>query len=297
MVLFFKKNWKRIALGVVLLVVIVVGLLAFRVVNFIGSATANRIGGNATPTVDAQAMVDATATAQTRACAVSISCNTPVAVTPGGTVSPVSPNSIQPTAVLPLPSPTPNLSNSKILQRIQAGDRISVLYLGYGGSGHEGEYLTDSLMVLSFDPKTQTVTEFNVPRDLYVSVPGGPNGQTWESKINGVYSTIMKWGKPTQDDLDPRYHWTNPQEQQQSAANLTTNTVETILGFKIDYWVAMNFNGFRKLIDNMGGVNVCVDRAFEDDEYPTNDDDNVDASVMTIKFATGCQMMTGGAGD
>ncbi|HEX2910201.1 MAG TPA: LCP family protein [Chloroflexia bacterium] len=278
--LFFKKNWKWFAIGTVVVVLLIVGILSFRVLNFVNGVKADRVG-DAAPTLDTQAFAQATITAEARRCAAAENC---VTATTGNFAA---------VTTAPAPTATPDLSKSKIVQRIKAGDRINVLYMGYGGSGHEGEYLTDTILVLSFDPKTQTVTEFNVPRDLYLSVPAGPNGKSFKSKANGIFSTIMKWDKPNQDELDPKYHWTNDQEKHAAAANLVANTIQNVLGLKIDYWFTMNFNGFRTLIDKMGGVTVCVDRAFEDDQYPRNDNDKIDASVMTIKFEKGCQVMNG----
>jgi len=286
---FFKKHGKAILIGLVAVIVIVIGLLVFRVLNFIGDVQATRVSDDITTQAASQSFEQLTATAQAKLCAASASCTT----TPGTNLPSITKvTALTPTAI-PNPTATPDTSNNKIVQRIKNGDRISVLYMGYGGSGHEGEYLTDTMMVLSFDPKTNTVTQFNIPRDLYVSVPGGPGGTTWKSKVNGILSTIMKWDKPTQDDLDPKYRFTNPQEQQAAGANLAANTVQGILGIKVDYWIMMNFNAFRTLVDKMGGVNVCVDRAFEDDNYPVNDNDQIDASVMTIKFEAGCQVMNG----
>lgn len=287
--MFFRKYGKRIVIGLVAVIVIVVGLLVFRVLNFIGDVQATRVSDAVATQAGSQSFAEVTATAQAKLCAASASCSaTPGTVLPSLTKV----AGLTPTAI-PGPTGTPDTSNSKIVQRIKNGERISVLYMGYGGPGHEGEYLTDTMMVMSFDPKTNTVTEFNIPRDLYLSVPAGPGGKAYKGKVNGILSTIMKWDKPTQDDLDPKYHFTNPQEQQAAGANLAANTVQNILGFKIDYWITMNFEAFRTLIDKMGGVTVCVDRAFEDDQYPRNDDDQVDASVMTIKFEAGCQVMNG----
>ncbi len=287
MAVFLKKNWKWFAIGTAAVFVMILGLLAFRVVNFVGGVTAER-KSDVIPTADVSVMAQATATAQARLCAASIDCTTPNRNS-NSTPNPI----IKPTVVAALPTATPNITNSKIVQRIKAGEQISVVYMGYGGQGHEGEYLTDTILVLSFDPKTQTVAEYNIPRDLYLSVPGGPNGKTWEGKANGIFSTLMKWEKPTQDDLDPRYRWTNPQQQHEAAANLVANTVQGIVGFKIDYWVTMNFDAFRKLIDQMGGVTICVERPFTDTEYPRNDNDKLDAGLMTVSFKVGCQVMNG----
>ncbi len=290
MVSFLRKNGKRIAIGLIAVVVIVSGLLAFRVFNFIGDVQAPRVSDTiAAAQNNNQSMAQVTATAQARLCAASLACTT----SPGTVMSSLAPVvTPMPTALL-TPTPTPDVANSKIVQRIKAGERISIMYMGYGGPGHEGAYLTDTILVMSFDPKTGTVTQFNVPRDLYLSIPGGPGGKTFKGKVNGIFSTIMKWEKPTQDDLDTKYHFSNPQEQQAAGANLAANTVQNVLGIKVDYWVIMNFEAFRTLIDKMGGVTVCVDRAFVDNDYPRNDDDTIDASVMTIKFAAGCQVMNG----
>ncbi len=293
---FLKKNWKWFALGTVITVVLIVGLLALRVLNFIGDIKGERVSEGVTST-DAGLQAQVTATALARKCAASQDC-----VTSAGSGSTAGPNS---TSAPGLPAPTitsisiapptltPDLANSKVVQRIKAGERVTIMYMGYGGPGHEGEFLTDTILVLSYDPKSQTVTEFNIPRDLYVTVPTGPAGKPFKSKANGVFSTIMKWEKSTQDELDPRYRWTNPRQQQEVGANLAANAFQNVLGFKIDYWVTMNFTAFRTLIDKMGGVNVCVDRAFVDNDYPRNDNDQVDAGVMTIKFDKGCQMMNG----
>ncbi len=288
---FFKKNWKWFGIGLAASIALLVGFLAIRVFTFVDDLKANRVG-DVLPTVDNQAFARATMTAEARRCAVSTDCLTP-GLTSGSVSAAISTVTVPAATPLPSPTTTPDVSNSKLVQRIKNGERLTVMYMGYGGPGHEGEYLTDTILVMSYDPKSQTVTQFNIPRDLYVAVPGGPGGKTFKAKANGIFSTIMKWDKPTQDDLDPKYRWSNPKQQHEVGANLTANTIQSVLNLKIDYWVTMNFDGFRSLIEKMGGVTVCVDRAFVDSEYPRNDNDQVDAGVMTIKFEKGCQVMNG----
>ncbi len=281
---FFKKNWKWFGIGTAAVIALLIGILALRVFSFVDDLKANRVS-DATPTVDTQAMAQVTATALARRCAVVADCTT---------ASPGSGSVLAAPTVTPLaPTATPDVSNSKVVQRIKGGERVTVMYMGYGGPGHEGEYLTDTILVLSYDPKSQTVAQFNIPRDLYLSVPGGPGGKTFKTKVNGIFSLIMKWDKPNQDDLDPKYHWSNPKQQHEAGANLAANAIQNVLGIKIDYWITMNFDGFRSLIDKMGGVNVCVERSFVDNKYPRNDNDKVDAGVMTVKFDKGCQVMNG----
>jgi len=45
---------------------------------------------------------------------------------------------------------------------------INVMIVGYGGTGHAGSYLADSIMVASFNPKLDALTMLSIPRDLEV---------------------------------------------------------------------------------------------------------------------------------
>jgi LCP family protein required for cell wall assembly len=47
----------------------------------------------------------------------------------------------------------------------------------------------------------------------------------------------------------------------------TVKTVESLTGVRIDHWVVVNFNGFKDMVDAIGGVNVCVPHAIDDDRY------------------------------
>ncbi len=75
--------------------------------------------------------------------------------------------------------------------------------------------------------------------------------------------------------------------------NLAANVVGSILGIKINNWVAVDFHAFKATVDALGGVDVNVETAFTDYQYPRNDDPNVDPSWMTIHFNAGLQHMNG----
>ncbi len=47
----------------------------------------------------------------------------------------------------------------------------------------------------------------------------------------------------------------------------TVKTVEALTKVKIDHWVVVNFNGFKDMVDAIGGVEVCVPEAVDDDRY------------------------------
>ncbi|HEX2912618.1 MAG TPA: LCP family protein [Chloroflexia bacterium] len=266
----FKKHWKRILALASLVVLLLVGFGLFRVVSFVGSTT----GGGRSQGY--------------------LTTATPDVTTPTGVQNQVF-NSLTgtPTPALPALTPTPDFSNSSLVQKVKGGAPVTMLLFGYGGYGHAGQWLTDTIMLLRYDPKNKTLLELNIPRDLYVFIPyGGANNGRW-AKINTVFASIMEWDKPTQQSLDTRYRWDNDQKKYDSAANLLADTVELVTGQRVDYWAGLSFEGFRRFIDAMGGVEVNVQRYFIDHKYPRNDDDQVDASVMTVEFYPGKQLMNG----
>ncbi|NWJ44741.1 MAG: LCP family protein [Chloroflexi bacterium] len=274
---FLKKNWKWIAAGTVVLVIVLIAFLSFRVVSFISATTGGgRIANeNGTPTPDAPA----TATVQARFNELF------------GTPTPLAGSASSPTGQTP--SPQVNFNTSDVVQKIKKGEPISIMVLGYPGVTHEGQWLTDTILVMRYDPKTKTMLQFSIPRDLYVYAPtGGANNGRW-MKINGILGYIMDWNKPTQDSLAAKYRWTDDTKKFDKGVNLVADTVQDILGFPIDYWATISFEGFRKFIDSMGGVEVDVERYFIDKKYPKNDNDKVDASYITVEFQAGKQLMNG----
>ncbi|MDE3078095.1 MAG: LCP family protein, partial [Chloroflexota bacterium] len=163
-------------------------------------------------------------------------------------------------------------------------DRVNVLLLGYGGVGHDGADLTDSIMVLSFDRKTKAAAMISVPRDIWVRIPSdGDRGGFW--KLNTAYAI----GLDDQSFPNKRLEFRG----RQGGGNLASEVVGSILGTKIDYWVAVDFHAFKSVVDALGGVDVDVETAFTDYEYPRNDDPTIDPSWMTIHFNAGRQHMNG----
>jgi LCP family protein required for cell wall assembly len=163
-------------------------------------------------------------------------------------------------------------------------ERVNILLLGYGGGGHDGADLTDSIMVLSFDQKTKQAAMISVPRDIWVRIPdSGQTGDFW--KLNSAYAI---------GEDDAGYPNKLPEfKGNAGGGNLASSVVGSILGIKIDYWVAVDFHAFKSVVDALGGVDVNVDTAFTDYQYPRNDDPSIDASYMTVHFDAGMQHMSG----
>lgn len=104
----------------------------------------------------------------------------------------------------------------------------------------EGQYsgvLTDTIIVASYDHKTKEAVMISLPRDLWVPYDSGSSG-----KINAAYAY--------------------------GGADLAKSMVEKALGIPIHYYAIIDFEGFRKAIDILGGVDIKVERAFDDYEYP-----------------------------
>jgi LCP family protein required for cell wall assembly len=128
--------------------------------------------------------------------------------------------------------------------RYMSGDgRVNVLVLGYGGGDHPGPYLTDTMMVISLNLKDHATTMISVPRDLWVQVPPGSGDY---AKLNTAYVNGLENG----------YNGISagPVAGGAEAARKVTE----ILGIPVNYWLTINFNGFRALVDALGGVDVDV---------------------------------------
>ncbi len=135
----------------------------------------------------------------------------------------------------------------------------SILLLGYGGANHEGGFLTDSIMVAKIKPKDEEIDLISVPRDLWVKIPINDE-ETVDKKVNEAFSIGMS---------DKKY----PNKKVEftgraGGGELAKEIVGEVMGFKIDYFASIGFDGFIKIIDNLGGIDVKVARTFDDPKYP-----------------------------
>lgn len=128
---------------------------------------------------------------------------------------------------------------------------FNFLVLGYAGGTHDGTYLTDTIMLAHVDTKTKKVILFSIPRDLWVRLPT-KSGEDFHTKINSLY--MHELYPKDYPDIIPD--------------NLTKKITNQVTGLKIDGYVSVNFAGFTKAIDILGGIDVDVKRSFTDPEYP-----------------------------
>jgi len=149
---------------------------------------------------------------------------------------------------------------------ISQGERVNILLLGVDKRPQEeGPCRTDTMIVVTVDPATNTAGMLSIPRDLYVEIPGyGLN------RINVAHFI---------GDRD-NYPGGGPA--------LAKKTVQYNLGVPIHYYIRINFQGFRDIIDALGGITVEVEKEIWDDQYP---DENY--GYMTIHIPAGVQQMDG----
>jgi len=151
-------------------------------------------------------------------------------------------------------------------------DRINILLLGIGGKDHEGGLLTDTIMLASLRPSTKEVAFVSIPRDLSVPI----EGMGWR-KINGVNAYAEK---------------DNPG----SGGLAVSQAVGHLLNMPIDYYLTVDFAGFIKIIDELGGLRVYVDNTLDDYSYPIlgrEDDPNYYSRWEYLHVDAGWQQMDG----
>ena len=164
----------------------------------------------------------------------------------------------KPGSLLLSPSPIPSASPAPPI--------YTFVLLGHGDPGHEGGLLTDSIMVIKVDTGLQKIALISVPRDLWVSFPshGWSEERYW--KINAAYAI----GSDDHSYAQKPTEFTGPA----GGGELAKYSLKKILGFPIDYFMALNFTGFAKSIDVISGVEVFLPGSFEDPLYPIPGQEN-----------------------
>lgn len=135
-------------------------------------------------------------------------------------------------------------------------DRVDILVLGIRGMGTDpkeeknGELLADSIILFSFDTKQNKAAIISIPRDLYVEIPG-----YGKEKINAAYAI----------GEDRNYGYGS------KGLELTKSILSMITGVYIDYAIRVDFEGFKKIIDQLGGITISRDSPFEESRQWVHD--------------------------
>lgn len=138
----------------------------------------------------------------------------------------------------------------------------NVVFLGIGGKGHEGGDLTDSIILFSYAHGSGKVTMIPLPRDIWIP--------SMAAKINTAY------------------HY--------GGIPLMKSAVTEVTGLPVQYAVVLDLQGFEKVIDAGGGVDVTVDNTFDDYLYPIAGRENAEpesARYEHVHFEAGPTHMDG----
>jgi LCP family protein required for cell wall assembly len=130
-----------------------------------------------------------------------------------------------------------------------AQSRINILLTGVDSAATRTTSLTDTMLVVSINPVDKSVVMLSLPRDisnfpLY-------DGRTFTGKIN----SLMTWA---------RMH---PKEFPLGPFPTLMKEIGYLIGVPIHYYAAVDLQGFRKMVDAVGGVTVDNPKAINDPRY------------------------------
>ncbi len=179
------------------------------------------------------------------------------------------------------PSPDASAATTEPAASLQPWDgtsALNILLIGSDQRPAQGTWNTDTLIVVSINPATHQVAMFSLPRDTSgVPLPSIPArsvyGSTWSSKINSLF--IQARARP---DLFPGG---------EGGYGALKMILGNLYGIPIQYYVEVNFGGFKSIIDALGGVTINVQSPVVDDDYPG------DNGPTRVYIPTGVQHMTG----
>lgn len=141
--------------------------------------------------------------------------------------------------------------------------RTNILLLGKADDHSAGHLLTDTIIIVSLDFKHRKVALLSLPRDLYVKIPGT---QTF-TKLNAIYQYDIK---------------------NETGSDTVREVVQNITNLPIHYFAALDYSGFKSIVDALGGVNVSVERDLYDPRYP-----GPNYSYETFEIKKGWQKLDG----
>lgn len=152
-----------------------------------------------------------------------------------------------------------------LILTVFASGRTNVLLLGLDRRPNEGDISrTDTMMLVTVYPRENYVGALSIPRDLWVEIPG-----VGENRINTA-------------------HFFAENALAGSGPAAAVHTVEHNFGVAVHRHARIDFQGFVRIVDAMGGIEVDAPNALIDYEYPTEE-----YGITTVSFEPGRQHMDG----
>jgi len=163
-------------------------------------------------------------------------------------------------------APTPVYAAPSVPEMVKNQEPVNILLLGIDQrEGETGPYRTDTMILVSINIANKSISMLSIPRDLWVTIPG-----YGENRINMAHFLGDAKDYPG------------------GGTALAKKTVWYALGVPVHYYARINFSGFERAIDAIGGLDINVSEPIHDETYP-------DGSYGTyvVDIPTGMQHMDG----
>ena len=151
----------------------------------------------------------------------------------------------------------------------QSDGRVNILLLGAGGADHIGFDLTDSLIFGSINLESGETLLISIPRDIWVD--------SMRAKINTAY------------------HY-GEEKKAGGGLTLAKAAAAEVVGQQIHYSILLDFDGFVQAVDLVGGLEIEVERAFDDFKYPVSGKEDIEPEEERyehLRFDSGWQHLDG----
>jgi len=175
-----------------------------------------------------------------------------------------------------IPQNTPQVSASGVItdttsplqsvgptpQPWDGASRVTLLIMGLDyrdWAAGEGPPRTDTMILLTIDPLSKTAGMVNIPRDLWVAIPGFNYG-----KINTAYQLGEAYKLPG------------------GGPELAMKTVEKLMGIPINFYAQIDFNAFVKFIDEIGGIKLDIKEPIKVDLLGDNTQKKLKPGVQVL---------------
>jgi LCP family protein required for cell wall assembly len=130
-----------------------------------------------------------------------------------------------------------------VFSSLKKKNRINLLILGIPGKGHQGENMTDTIIVINSTPKGENPIGISIPRDLLVRSPK----QNYYVKINSLFSST---------------------EDKKQGLELVKSSIKEVTDLETNYFILFDLDGVKGMIDQLGGIDVVVENDIYDPKFP-----------------------------
>ncbi|WP_282948082.1 LCP family protein [Cellulomonas endometrii] len=156
---------------------------------------------------------------------------------------------------LPEPQPSASATGPADPDDPNAGQPVNILLMGSDErdgeneaiGGYVGGMRSDTTILAHISADRTRVELISIPRDSLVDIPSCTmsDGSTTGSQRNAIFNSAFSIGADNGGDIA-------------SAAACTINTVQANTNVPIHHFVVVDFAGFIKMVDSIGGVSLCV---------------------------------------